>query len=75
MGTHTEAEEISLGLMERGGLIVMISGALTIIGIILTFILEAQILYLLLAIEIVLGVAGFVFGIVVWGSGWMLRED
>ena len=75
MGTHTEAEEISLGLMERGGLIVMISGALTIIGIILTFILEAQILYLLLAIEIVLGVAGFVFGIVVCGSGWMLRED
>jgi len=61
--------------MERGGLMIMLCGAGTIIAIILNIMCESRVWGLALTIGATIGFAGFLVGIAVWGSGWILKED
>lgn len=75
MGSATQTEEISLELMQRGGMLVMVGGAAAIIGCILGIISESKLIAFVMAIGATLGFWSFVIGLIVWMSGWMLRED
>lgn len=76
MGSITSSEEeISLGLMHCGGLTTMLSGAGFIIGLILAIVTESRVVLWLSISGVTLTSVGFVLGLVVWGSGWMLREE
>lgn len=72
---NNQTEEIGLGLMYRGGLAVMIGGAAFIMGCVLGLIFESRLVAFVMGIAATVGIAAFLSGIVVWGSGWMLRED
>ena len=71
----SQTEEIGLGLMERGGLLVMISGFNTIVGAVLGIIVESRVWGFLFVLASVLGIGGIFMGLTVWGIGWMMKED
>ena len=72
---NNQKEEVSLSLMERGGLLVVISGFNAIVGAVLGIVVESRVWTFLFAMETILGIGGILTGLLVWGSGWMLGED